>query len=480
MTASAYTPKSFKEKAKRGSWDAWENQQMTVSTERPCVPWKKLNKIDPGLACIGRLKNKTPKEIAASDWSIGCETLDRDYADFNIYKPFLAELGAKRARFFSGWAKTEQEKGKYDFTWLDPHLRETAAMGVKPWVCISYANPVYGGDFRLGTKIRHILGNPEAKEAWIRYVKALVARYMDIVDEWEVWNEAYTQGADYAELFYITSRAVREVQPTAKCWVTAISYPQEFELVHDRLVKEGAENFASRWIYHPYKEIPELGYEEAHSLRALVKSWNPKYDVFQGETGCPSQLEFAHALNSIEWSEYAQAKWNLRQAVGDAARKIPSSCFTIIDLQYPFMLQSFGLIRSNTLAEFIYRRPSYYAMRNVYSLFDSEVKPGRIAINTTEDGRVTHACEFTRGNVPFVAVWYADRRPSADLAFDHIDIDVLGEIEDPVWVEMITGRVFALDPKDVTVHKGKNYTSFRNLPVWDSPVVLMPRALSGT
>ena len=30
MSASAYTPKSFKEKAKRGSWDAWESQQMTV------------------------------------------------------------------------------------------------------------------------------------------------------------------------------------------------------------------------------------------------------------------------------------------------------------------------------------------------------------------------------------------------------------------------------------------------------------------
>ena len=478
LSASAYTPKSFKEKAKRGSWDAWDHGQMTVSTERPCVTWKKLNQVDLGLECIGRLRNRTPKEIDASGWSVGCETLDRDYADFNIYKPFLAELGAKRARFFSGWAKTEQEKGKYDFTWLDPHLRETAAMGVKPWVCISYANPVYGGDFRLGTKIRHILGNPEAKEAWLRYVKALVARYADVVDEWEVWNEAYGQGADYAELFYITAKAVREVQPKARLFVTAITFPKEFEMVHDRLVQEKAEDFASLWIYHPYKEIPEHGYEEALALRALVKGWDPKYDVFQGETGCPSQLEFGHALHSIEWSEYAQAKWDLRMSVGDAARGIPSSVFTIIDLQYPFMLQSFGLIRSNTLNEFIYRRPSYYAMRNVYSLFDADTVPGRLMLNPDESGRPVYIATFTRKGAPLAAYWYGDRRPSADLEPAQTEkLDVLGEFAEPVLVEMITGRVFALPKEAVEAHK--SYTSFKNLPIWDSPLVLMPRKAAG-
>ena len=85
------------------------------------------------------------------------------------------------------------------------------------------------------------------------------------------------------------------------------------------------------------------------------------------------QLEFAHALNGIEWTEYSQAKWDLRRAICDAARNIPSSCFTFIDLQYTFMLQSFGLIRSNTLKEPVYRRPSFFAMQNVYSYFDDDV-----------------------------------------------------------------------------------------------------------
>ena len=54
-----------------------------------------------------------------SRWSIGCECLDRDMGDFNEYRRFLPELGVGYARIQSGWAKTEQKKGRYEFGWLD-------------------------------------------------------------------------------------------------------------------------------------------------------------------------------------------------------------------------------------------------------------------------------------------------------------------------------------------------------------------------
>lgn len=68
-----------------------------------------------GLHEIGRLQTRTSDQVKSSKWSVGCETLDRDYADWDSYKALLPMLGVKRARFFSGWAKTEQEKGVYDF-----------------------------------------------------------------------------------------------------------------------------------------------------------------------------------------------------------------------------------------------------------------------------------------------------------------------------------------------------------------------------
>ena len=460
-------PVSFKDAAKIKSWDAWSDHKKQTGDprwpggkEKRCVTREKILKMNPGLEQVGWLETRGAKDIKASMWSVGTETLDRDYADWDQYKHFLGDLGAKRARFFSGWAKTEQEKGKYDFTWLDPQVRECAAMGVKPWICISYGNPVWGSDFRLGMRVRQITDNPEAFEAWLRYTKALVARYKDVVDEWEIWNEPFHQAEEYAEMVYRTAKAIHEVQPEATCLVTAIHMP-DYKVVLERLKRENALGLVKWWIYHPYTVVPESCYEsQAMPLRKLVKSYSPDYDIIQGETGCPSQLEFAHALNNVEWTEYAQAKWDLRRAIGDYVRNIPSSLFTFIDLQYTFMLQSFGLIRSNTLKQPVYRRPSYFAMQNVYSFFDEDVHPVSVATNAVNYKKMTVA-RFTRQSRDVFVVWFSGERPGDGLAYERADLRFLGEPKKYAWVDLMTGRICSLP-------------SFASVPVWDSPIMLAP------
>ena len=499
---------SFKDAAKIKSWDAWnDHEKKTAPKEKPCVTWIKLNKLDPGLEEIGRLATRTSAEVKSSKWSIGCETMDRDYADWNAYKHLLPALGVKHARFFSGWAKTEQEKGKYDFSWLDPQIRECAAMSIKPWVCISYGNPVWGSDFRLGMRVKQVTGIPESFEAWLRYTKALVARYKDVVDEWEIWNEPFRQAEEYAEMFYRTAQAIREVQPDSKIYCTAISMQKDmsksdYAVVLEKLKRENALDLANRFIYHPYAPNPDLSYEAedglpswqmAIPLRNLVKSYSGKYDIMQGEVGCPSQLEFAHALSGIEWTEYAQAKWNLRRTIGDAVRDIPSSVFTMIDLQYTFMLQSFGLVRSNTLKEFVYRRPSYFAMRNVFSYIDDETRPLGLekdvdfTLERRFDPRDTAARRLScarfghfGGTAHFY--WYSDRTPSSELGFDRVTLRVPGRFQHPVWVDMITGRIFRI-PVEKTVF-AKGVTTMTDVPMWDSPVLIaeemaVPRPTDG-
>ena len=61
---------------------------------------------------IGTLRPRSVAETGDSNWTIGCETLDRDFADFEQYKEFLAPLGIKTIRLQGGWAKCEPEKGK--------------------------------------------------------------------------------------------------------------------------------------------------------------------------------------------------------------------------------------------------------------------------------------------------------------------------------------------------------------------------------
>ena len=460
---------SFKDASKIKSWDAWNDHEKKAAVtnilqkEKRSVTWEKFNAADPGLGePIGRIKTRTSQEIASSKWSVDCCTLDRDYAVWDNFKDLLPLLGAKHARFCSGWAKTEQEKGVYDFTWLDKPIRECAAMGIRPWMLVGYGNPVWGSDFRLGMRVRQLTGSAEAMAAWKLYVKALVARYQDVVDGWEVWNEPFRQENDYAELFYQTAKAIREIQPTAKVYCAALSDFPQYEVVLEKLKRENAIDLCSGLMFHPYISNPDNTYRGKNDawmqLRRLAKRYSPDLDIIQGETGCPAQLEFAHALANREWTEYKQAKYDLRRAFGDAVRDVPSNCFSFIDLQYTFMLQSFGLVRSNTLMEFVYRRPSWYAMRNFYALFDDETKPVSFEERPVA-GHTLAIATFSRRGKTMKALWFSEEIPTDALAFSRIDLssDVASGAE---WIEMVTGRRYRLEDA-------------RSVPVWDSPCLVI-------
>ena len=74
---------------------------------------------------LGAVAPRNAAEIEDSNWFLGCETLDRDYADFNQYKEYLCPLGIKYLRFQGGLAKTEKEQGVYDWRWLDHIIEES-------------------------------------------------------------------------------------------------------------------------------------------------------------------------------------------------------------------------------------------------------------------------------------------------------------------------------------------------------------------
>ena len=310
-------------------------------------------------------------------------------------------------------------------------------------------NPINGSAMNFSSEGGNIHPDPyyaEAMAAWKRYVKALVTRYQDVVDGWEVWNEPFRQENDYAELFYQTAKAIREIQPTAKVYCAALSDFPQYEVVLEKLKRENAIDLCSGLMFHPYISNPDNTYRGKNDawmqLRRLAKRYSPALDMIQGETGCPAQLEFAHALANREWTEYKQAKYDLRRAFGDAVRDVPSNCFSFIDLQYTFMLQSFGLVRSNTLMEFVYRRPSWYAMRNFYALFDDETKPVSFEERPVA-GHTLAIATFSRQGKTMKALWFSEEIPTDALVFSRIDLssDVASGAE---WIEMVTGRRYRL------------------------------------
>ena len=110
---------------------------------KPSVTYEKMKANAARLPEIGEIVTQAPDLSKEYWWSVGCETLDRDFADFDKFKDYFVELGIGYARLQSGWAKTEKEKGKYDFAWLDHIVDGLIERGVKPWMCLCYSNPLY-------------------------------------------------------------------------------------------------------------------------------------------------------------------------------------------------------------------------------------------------------------------------------------------------------------------------------------------------
>ena len=439
-----------------------------------CITWKKFKDSGPELKQIGWMATRHANEIKSSDWSIGCETLDRDQAKFSVYKDYVGELGAKHGRLQSGWAKCEKQKGVYEFAWLDEGVYGLNEQGVKPWMCLCYGNPIYKSTVQLGSTLGPIVHSEEAMAAWLKYVEATVLRYRDVINEWEIWNEPFGQGKDYAIMVLATAELIKKIQPNAVVLVTAIRDSDRRDVL-DALKNANKLDLVDYWVYHPYTQNPDTTYPTVEKMQKELAAVSPKYRVYQGEVGCPSILEWTHALAYYPWTEYSQPKWNLRRMAGDRVRSIPSSVFTMIDLKYPNMLQSFGLIRSNLLLQFIYKRPTYYAVQHMMSFFDDAVKPVGLLDCESQSPRQITVAGFEKAGTSVALLWYSDQIPSDDLAWDNVDLTIQGAtFQDPVYVEMITGKVYELDRSAWKSDAGN--TAFKALPIWDSPMMLVERA----
>lgn len=103
---------------------------------------------------LGELKPRHARTIRSSNWSIGTETMDRDYTIYRNWSSHLGPLGFKKARLQAGWAKTEHRKAVYDWHWLDEMIFDMAEQGVEPCMCLCYGNTLYSeGGTGLGAGI---------------------------------------------------------------------------------------------------------------------------------------------------------------------------------------------------------------------------------------------------------------------------------------------------------------------------------------
>ena len=447
---------------------------------------------------IGNLKTKQLSEVH-NNLAVGCETLDRDYADYHAYKEYLAPLGMRYIRLQAGWAKTEQKLGVYDFAWLDAIIDDAVSRGLEPWLELSYGNPIYPGG---GTKF--LMGGwPTSKvavEAWCNWVRASAERYKGKVHQWEVWNEPDItirrnnyDPQEIVDLAILTSRIIKEVDPTAKIAVYGIASGREVATADiligslaAKLKSTGEEHLVDWVSYHGYQYEPELSYFiDGDSLRKVLRRHNFDIDIWQGESGAPSVGYMGGALGEYDWSEQTQAKWDIRKMMNDHGNGVRTSIFSISDMNYSAndevkMKNYKGLLSTDENSKVIRPKMAYYAVQNFVAVFDNldlpcdtqGIKVDTSAV-TTPHRKLVYLFSDRESELQSIVLWRGGATPIDGAWSDVVSVEVANfNCKKPLCVDLLTGVVYKIPYRK----EGDNFI-FDAVPYYDSPVVVCDRSL---
>ena len=467
-------------------------------------PYRVVTNLDIRLPLIGTVKARSTDEIKGSNWLLGCETLDRDFADYDQYKEFIAPLGIKRLRMQAGWNKTEKVKGQYDFAWLDHIVNDATRRGFQPWLQTSYGNTLYpgGGGANLGAGMPT---SKEALEAYDRWVTALVTRYKDKVDLWEVWNEpnfgdnTVNTPEMTAEFNIRTAEIIKKIQPQAKISGLALGHFNKrfVDGFFKQIAARGKFDLFDNMTYHDYVYNPDFNYHEVIALKAEMEKYTKTVKLRQGENGAPSAGGFGRgALGDHDWTELSQAKWNTRRMLGDLGHDIESSVFGLVEMAYtsgPINRLNFkGILKSDMSKRVIRPKIAYYAIQNVTSVFDDSLVrlqgvehthniasagPGSHAYSIGTDRKVAvYGYEHKVSKKQVYTLWLSESIPTNSSEVKLRDFSVAnGNFEQPVLVDVITGNVYDIPAGQWSV-KGTTY-SFKGIPIYDAPVLLADKSL---
>ena len=456
---------------------------------------------------IGNVEPKKSREIQFSKIGIGFEKLDRDVFDPEKAYDKIAEIGVKKARIQSGWARCEKEKGVYDFEWLDSIVDNLLKRGIEPWICLCYGNPVYT---EAAKQVFGAVGCPpifteEEKTAWINYTKATVEHYKNKVNYYEVWNEpdgkwCWKHGPDATELgefTLATAKAVKEVDPKAKT-VGGVVCLRNLDYINTAL-KTGMAKYLDFISYHEYTHDETNVFEKVESYLALAKMYNPDIELIQGESGSQSRSGGHGALQSGGWSEKKQAKQLARHTIADLISNVHfTSYFSSLDmiealngevdkkatyLDYGY----FGVLGADfdedgkATGEY-YRKPSFYTLQNICAIFNEECKVCVIPtfvfpqytdryfdIQPARRELITGGFEKKGGKA--FAYWYPSNIMTTDYE-SSITLEFYSEYTDIKLVDVMDGSIYRI-PDDMIEDKKDGVYRITGLPVKDTPLLLV-------
>ena len=417
---------------------------------------------------IGKLKIKPSNEIKNTRIGIGFECYDRDLFTPEKCYDLAAMTGAKAVRMQTGWARTEKEKGVYDFSWLDSMVDNLLKRGMEPWFNVGYGNPLYMPDAPNSTAVGCVptLYGEECLNAWIDYVKAMTEHFKDRITHYEIWNESdlnhfwfpeKPSAKGLAELIKITGNAIREVYPEAKLGTCLSgSKPDYIYTLFSNLEPKDLDFYCT----HNYDRFPDNSWRSrrdtiAHQIMNDLGFGH--LEIWMGECGHASWHPKGHGqCKEGGGSEHRQAVWHLRRAFLDLQNKMKlTSFFMIVDLwEKPYEKAVEVLTRpaaQGILNGITYTpKASHKAVSNVANVLSDEnevIEPFALLEGRSCNPDTPSTTVFFKHNgKPCMAYWLAcpvEVEEAHETCY--IVPNPMKKLKDPVVIDMLTGDVFERD-----------------------------------
>lgn len=456
----------------------------------------------------GKIKAKNSKEISVSRLGIGFEKLDRDAFNPEHAYDRVAELGVKWVRLQSGWAKTERQKGVYNFKWLDKVVDNLISRGLKPWICLCYGNGLYD---EKANKVYGAVGIPpiynnDDRTGWANYVSAIAKHFEGRVDYFEVWNEPdcwyswdfqYDIAKEYGEFVIATSKALRAGNPKVKVIGGAIS-ARDIHWIDDAF-STGMLDYVDYISYHGYQTNPSLDNLKPDYLKAIINKYNPSVKIIQGEAGFQSSNKGAGELGGGAWTPEKQAKCLLRSLTFDMSKDILfSSYFSCMDMREglhgtvddkaSYMdFGYFGVLGANfdedgNACDNYTPKPSFYALQNLATIFSEEfsfeklpivrevIKSKRAMGNDCNDNTII-SLGFSKPNGS-CAIAYWNSTDVMHTTFEStVSFSSACLPEDIRIIDPLSGNIYNL-PDDMLENLGNGHIKIKNVPILDYPLFI--------
>jgi hypothetical protein len=224
--------------------------------------------------------------VAAPSFGLNTHLATRylDPATMNIPADAISDLGVSWVREDMHWHRVQPTPETWDWTFTDAAMRELLVRDINVLAVlgpsVGWATP-YPGDVPNDVSYYE----PDL-ERFLMYVRAVVERYHEHIDYWEIWNEPdnvhfWKPRPDpvvYTEMLMRTSALIKEIDPDAKVLIGGFN---PFDITFARTVAErgGWRSFDIIAI-HPYVDPygPEDGnlIASADAVRALASRYGQK------------------------------------------------------------------------------------------------------------------------------------------------------------------------------------------------------------